>query len=163
MDPFAAKMTESDKESIKFNGHHYDSWKGQDMHILGSAGSVWSIVKLVNKDPQDLVGPFELRCRHCNQTCQLGNPSKWFKQHSGSCKGSNSAPDSTQVILAVNVTKLQCLPPTKSPPWVTSGPARRWPPLQCARLCGRSTWLSVSSPIRCGLSAAQSASHQCRN
>jgi hypothetical protein len=100
IDPFAAEMTESDKESIKFNGHHYDSWKrARDAHswLSGKGKSgVWSIVKLVNKDPQDLDGPFELRCRHCNQTCQLGNPSKWFKQHSGSCKGSNPVPGSTQ-------------------------------------------------------------------
>ena len=67
---------------VTFNGVKYTSWQEALVtltRLKGKAqpGSKWAAV-------EEVVAPdssFTLKCKACHTRCQLGNPSKWFKEH----------------------------------------------------------------------------------
>jgi hypothetical protein len=74
--------TATDAPRIKFNNSFYTSWSSvrDAFHKLKNrAGSKWGKINAVDQPD----GSFQLRCE-CGQSCQLGNPSQFFKKHT--CK-----------------------------------------------------------------------------
>jgi hypothetical protein len=74
------------EEAVLFNNKQYKSWKDarkayDSVSSKGKPGSVWSMLALTSADPGNQDLPFQLRCRHCDQSCQLRNPSKWKRDH----------------------------------------------------------------------------------
>jgi hypothetical protein len=65
--------------TIKFNNKLYESWNSAKdaFHKVKTRGSSnWATITAVDQPD----GSFKLQCK-CGQSCQLGNPSQFFKNH----------------------------------------------------------------------------------
>jgi hypothetical protein len=81
----ATASASTEQAAIKFNGNKFLSWRdARDEYTRVSnrgTSKVWTRVKLVGEDETK---PFQLCCRKCGASCQLGNPAKWNSDHSQS-------------------------------------------------------------------------------
>jgi hypothetical protein len=96
---------------VRFNNKIYGSWQAardafNQLKTKKGSNSVWSKLTLVPDDKDDDDSPFKLRCFSCGNSCQLGNPSKWNKEHV--CKGPpNSTAGTSRAPPHSNQTTLQ--------------------------------------------------------
>jgi hypothetical protein len=102
---------ESNVITVRFNNKIYGSWQAardafNQLKNKKGGKPVWSKLTLVPDDKDDDESPFKLRCFSCGNSCQLGNPSKWNKEHV--CKGPpNSTAGTSTAAPHNNQTRLQ--------------------------------------------------------
>jgi hypothetical protein len=93
--------------TVRFSNKNYGSWQAardafSQLNKMKGGNSVWSKLTLVPDDKS----PFQLRCFSCGKSCQLGNPSKWNKEHV--CQGPpNSTAGTSAAPSHNNQTRLQ--------------------------------------------------------
>jgi hypothetical protein len=79
---------------VKLSNKCFENWaaakkEAQCRIDTAKEDSVWSSLEIVDEEALVAAGEvaaFRLRCIHCYQSCQLGNPHRWCQDHKRSEK-----------------------------------------------------------------------------